>query len=171
MNTNTANTLFMEQRLVKPIYMVLLFIMGLTGFGQMPIFKRYYIADIPGLGWLAQYYVTHKIHYLGAILLLALIAYTVTVYLVMMRKKFDLTRSAYVKIALLAAIVVTGIFRTLKNLPDIVFSPGFTMFVDISPLGFMLALMFFGIFTFATKEAWLKRAENIDVKLHKIPAN
>jgi hypothetical protein len=156
----------MENRLVKPFYMVLLLVMGLTGFGQMPIFKRYYIADIPGLGWLAQYYVTHKIHYLGAVLLLALIGYTVTVYLVMMRKTFDLTRSAYVNIVLLAAIVVTGIFRTLKNLPDIVFSPGFTMFVDISHLGFMLALMFFGIFTFATKGTWLKEAEQIDVRLH-----
>ena len=33
-------------------YLISVFFLALSGFGQMPIFKRYYIADIPGLGWL-----------------------------------------------------------------------------------------------------------------------
>ena len=60
---------------VRTGYIMLVFMMALTGFGQMPIFKRYYIADIPGLGWLAAYWVTHYIHYLGAALLLGIGAY------------------------------------------------------------------------------------------------
>ena len=36
--------------------------LGLTGMGQMPIFSRYYIADIPGLGWLGDYRVTAAAH-------------------------------------------------------------------------------------------------------------
>ena len=146
-----------EQKLVKPFYLLLLFMMGLTGFGQMPIFKRYYIADIPGLGWTARYYVTHYLHYVGAILLLSLFAYMLVVYFGMMRRSFALRRAAYVRIFLLAAITCTGIFRVLKNLPDVVFSPEFTMFIDISHLVFIMLLMLCGIVFGITGSGWLLR--------------
>jgi len=112
---------YIEQKLVKPIYIALIFLMGLTGFGQMPIFKRYYIADIPGLAWTAKYYITHYMHYIGATLLLALIVYGIVVYIGLLRKSLKLTWAAYIRITLLVAIVITGIFRVLKNLPDVVF--------------------------------------------------
>ena len=139
----------------KPVYFFLLFVMGLTGFAQMPIFKRYYIADIPGLAWLADFYVTHYIHYIGAIILLVFFVYASVVYFGLMRKQFDLTWSAYVRIAMLILIVITGIFRVLKNLPDVVFSPAFTMVIDISHLFFMMLLMFFGILFWVVKKRWI----------------
>ena len=157
MKSISVGRIFAEQKMIKPIYLFLLFLMGLTGFAQMPIFKRYYIADVPGLGWLAQFYVTHALHYIGAILLLFLLVYSAVFYLGMLRKRFGLTITAYVNIALLGAIVGTGIFRVLKNLPDVVFSPVFTMFIDISHLGFMLTLSLFGIITMATKSKWLQQ--------------
>ncbi len=144
-----------EQKFMKPIYLMLLFIMGLTGFGQMPIFKRYYIADIPGFGWLAQFYTTHYIHYIGAIALFALFVYAVVVYWGLMRPQFQLSWAAYVRIALLALIAITGIFRVLKNLPDVVFSPLFTMVIDISHLVFMMFLMLFGTLFMILKKGWL----------------
>jgi hypothetical protein len=159
MNTASKPVAIIELKMIKPIYLVLLFVMGLTGFAQMPIFKRYYIADIPGLGWLAQFYVTHTIHYIGAILLLFLMVYCSVLYYGAIRKRFELTGSAYVKVALLAAITITGVFRVLKNLPDILFSPGFTMFIDISHLGFMMIFMVSGIIGMIFKSRWLKEAE------------
>jgi hypothetical protein len=146
---------FREQTLLKPIYLILVFMMGVTGFGQMPIYKRYYIADIPGLTWIAEYYVTHYMHYIGAIMLLVLIVYGIVVYLGLMRKSMKLTWAAYIRIALLAAIVTTGIFRVLKNLPDVVFSPGFTMFIDLAHLTFMVLFMIFGIIFIITRHGWL----------------
>jgi hypothetical protein len=112
--------------------------MAVTGFAQMPIFKRYYIADIPGMAWTADYYFTHYLHYIGASLLLALIAYVAFDFLLSERKLYQLTFSAYLRILLLGGIVVTGVFRVLKNLPDVVFSPGFTLFIDVAHLGFMV---------------------------------
>lgn len=156
MNMKISSTADFEQKWIKKLYLFLLFIMGLSGFAQMPIFKRYYIADIPGLGWLAQYYTTHILHYIGAIALLFVLTYCIVVYLGLIRKEYALTGAAYVRIFLLAAIVVTGIFRVLKNLPDITFSPNFTMFIDISHLGFMMMLMFFGIASMFMKKGWIK---------------
>jgi hypothetical protein len=155
MTPETSTQTYAEWKYLKPIYLVLLFIMGLTGFGQMPIFKRYYIADIPGLGWLADFYFTHYLHYFGAIFLFGFFVYVTVVYWGLMRQGFYLTWAAHVRIALLILMATTGIFRVLKNLPDVVFSPLFTMCIDISHLVFMMLLMCFGIIFMVLKKKWL----------------
>ena len=155
MTSDTRSNEFPELTYFKPVYLFLLFVMGLTGFGQMPIFKRYYIADIPGFGWLAHYYTTHYVHYIGAVVLLGFFVYATVVYLGLIRKRFRLTRSAYVRIALLVLLVASGIFRVAKNLPDVVFSPAFTMAIDISHLIFMLLLMIFGVLFIVLRKRWM----------------
>ncbi len=152
---------FPEYKYISRAYIFIIFMMCLTGFGQMPIFKRYYIADIPGLGWLAQYYLTHYIHYIGAILLFVISGYCAAAYFFAGRHHFRLTRSAYIRVILLAAITVTGIFRVLKNLPDIVFSPNFTMFIDISHLIFMLIFLMAAAWFLFTKSGWLMEKARI----------
>ena len=82
------------------LYMFTVFFLVLSGFGQMPIFKRYYIADIPGLGWLAKFYITHYIHYLGAILLLGVCAYYITDYFMFNFKKKKLTMRCFQELSL-----------------------------------------------------------------------
>ena len=155
MTLETTPRAYAELRYIKKLYFILLFTMGLTGFGQMPIFKRYYIADIPGLGWLADFYATHYIHYVGAVILFGFFVYVAVTYWGLMRRQFQLTGAAYIRIAILALITITGIFRVLKNLPDVVFSPLFTMVIDISHLAFMMFLMIFGILFMVLKKGWL----------------
>ena len=72
MHNNTQSN---KRSIVRYTYIITVLFLVLSGFGQMPIFKRYYIADIPGLGWLAQFDVTHYIHYLFAIILIGLTSY------------------------------------------------------------------------------------------------
>jgi len=143
----------------KTFYILLFTVMAFSGFGQMPIFKRYYIADIPGMGWTADFYVTHYIHYIGAIILLGLLAYGILDYFLTGRREFSLTASAYVRILLLGGIVITGIFRVLKNLPDVVFSPGFTLFIDISHLGFMMFYLLAALLFLIFKSGWARRID------------
>ncbi len=38
-----------------------------TGLGCLPLFKRYYLTEIPGLAWTADFYTVTKLHYLLAI--------------------------------------------------------------------------------------------------------
>ena len=133
---------YSNTKLVRRLYLFVLVGMAFTGFGQMPIFGRYYVSEIPLMGWAADFYVTHSLHYLGAIVLLTLFAYAVSHYLLIGKNDSRLTASAYVRLALLGGLVATGIFRVLKNLPDVTFSPGFTLFIDLAHLGFM---MLFGV--------------------------
>ncbi|ADG82484.1 formate dehydrogenase subunit gamma [Thermincola potens] len=53
------------------------FILLFTGFGQMPLYKRYKIADIPGLGWSADFSITLYWHYIAAIILIFAVTYHV----------------------------------------------------------------------------------------------
>ena len=143
-----------EKKLFKWAYLLILFILVFTGFGQMPIFKRYYLADIPGLGWTADFYTTHTIHYLGAFLLFGFIAYALTDFILSKRKGISLTGSAYVRIVFLAGLVGTGILRVLKNLPHVTFSPDFTLFIDISHLALTMLFLFSALLFMFMKKAW-----------------
>jgi hypothetical protein len=149
-----------DRKWLKRFYLALFVVMWFTGFGQMPIFKRYYVSDIPGFAWSADFYATHYIHYMGAILLLGLLAYWIVDYLLVGRHEYRLTASAYVRIIFLAGIVVTGIFRVFKNLPDVVFSPGFTMFIDIAHLGFMMLYLLAALIFVIFRSGWTRALDN-----------
>ncbi len=146
-------------RALKRVFILAMALTAFTGFGQMPIFKRYYISDIPGMAWSADFYATHFLHYLGASVLLGLFAYFILDYILSGRKNFQLSPSAYLRIILMAGIVVTGILRVFKNLHDVLFSPGFTVFIDISHLGFAVAYLFAALVLVLMKRGWLVRSE------------
>ena len=139
---------------VRWIYLTTTFFLVLTGFGQMPIFKRYYIADIPGLGWLAEFFVTHYIHYLGAIVLLALIAYLAADYLILRRNSRRMTASGYVRIALLVGILASGGLLVIRNLAGIHFMPGFIIFLDVTHLALVMVFLFVSLFCLIRKKHW-----------------
>ena len=141
--------------IVRYVYLITVFFLTLTGFGQMPIFKRYYIADIPGLGWLAQFYVTHYIHYLAAILVLALVAYRVLDYLILQKKHLRLTASGYIRGAMLAGILVTGIFLVIRNLAGSRFGPPFIIFLDLAHLGLVMTFLMVTGYYLVSKKRWV----------------
>jgi hypothetical protein len=141
-------------RIVRYVYLITVFLLTLTGFGQMPIFKRYYIADIPGLGWLAQFYVTHYIHYLAAILILALVAYMIVDYLILQKKHLRLTASGYVRGAILAGILVSGIFLVIRNLAGSQFGSAFIIFLDLAHLGLVMAFLMVAGYCLIFKKQW-----------------
>ena len=126
----------------------------------MPVFKRYYLADIPGFGWTADFYLTHYIHYLGAVFLIGLFSFYAADFFLISRKKFKLSFASYLRILLLAAIVLTGIFRVLKNMPDILFSPNFTLLIDTTHLGFALIFLLVFFLFKILKIGWIVSVEN-----------
>lgn len=135
-------------------YLTAVFFLALSGFGQMPIFKRYYIADIPGLGWLAEFFITHYIHYLAAILFLAFAAYMIIDYLLSKRKSRQMTANGYVRSVLLAGILASGIFLVIRNLAGSNFSSGFIIFLDLCHLGLVMAFLFVNLYCLVSKKHW-----------------
>lgn len=138
-----------------------IFIMALTGVAQMPVFKRYYIADIPGLGWLADFYLTNKIHYIFGAVLLYLLAYIFMLYLGVFSKTHRVTVSGKIKGLLFILVCVTGIMRVIKNLNSVTLDPFTVMLIDWTHLGFAILLGLTAVVTLIMgKKRYLKTVKN-----------
>lgn len=153
MQTNRADR---QDRMIVYTYRIMIFMLTLTGMAQMPIFKRYYIADIPGLGWLAAFYVTHYLHYLFAILLLALLGYLVTAYLLTGKNRRPVSSSGYVRMLILAGLVVSGLLLVIRNLPGYFFSPEMIIVLNICHMGLVVALLVAGLVCIISRKKWMR---------------
>lgn len=60
------------------VTMASIFILLFTGIGQMPVYKRYYVDQIPGLAWSSNFISTLNLHYAAAIALIFISVYYVT---------------------------------------------------------------------------------------------
>ena len=113
-------------------YRAMVAVLAVSGIAQMPVFKRYGIADVPGLAWTANYAFTHWLHYLAAAVLLF--------WLGRVLARGGARRMGRTRVLILAILAVTGVARVLKNLPDISFSPTATMLTDWVHLSAAIAL-------------------------------
>jgi len=139
----------------KYIYGITLFFITLTGFAQMPIFKRYYIADIPGFGWLAQFYVTHIMHYIAAIVLIALVTYILIDFIFNRSRLIKITRIGYFGILVLAGLIVTGVLMVVKNLSNIYFGHATIIVLDLTHLSLCMILLFVTFYSLIRKKSWV----------------
>lgn len=139
----------------KYIYAVTLFFITLTGFAQMPVFKRYYIADIPGLGWLAQFYVTHFMHYLAAIVFITFAFYIFLDFILNRSGSGRITGSGYFKIAILAGLTGSGALMVIKNLSGVYFGPITIIVLDLAHLGLCMMLLSVSFYTLILKKKWV----------------
>lgn len=137
-----SNRSFPHSRWQVPLFVATIVVLAVSGLGQMPLFKRYYIADIPGLAWTADYFVQHVLHYVAAGIFLALVTYWAVVFGRGLFRSYRVTFWGWLRIGAIAALIGTGFFRVLKNLPEWTFSPEATMVIGWSHLA---AAMLFGL--------------------------
>jgi hypothetical protein len=154
MDDKQTHTRSVRKTISYYFYLISVFFLTLTGFGNMPIFKRYYIADIPGLGWLAKFYVTIYIHYLFAILLLGITAYVLIEYLLTKRKSIRMTLSGYIRGGIVAGLITTGILLVIINLKFSGFAPGFIIFLYLCHLTLVMGLLLVGLHSVIFKKKW-----------------
>ena len=155
MNNSTDKSL----KYARWIAIATLAALAITGFGQMPLYKRYYVSSIPGFRWTADYYITHNIHYAGAIILLTLTAYYTTRYFMQFRGVYRITRQGFGIILFLAVIAVSGILKIIASQKGVYFSLDFIFFLDLLHIIFsVLFLISAGIFKII-KLPWVERLE------------
>ena len=151
------------------VYGLILFFMTLSGFAQMPIFARYYISDIPGLGWLAEFYVTHAVHYIMAALLLALGGYA-AMDAALARKRNparplsdarhpagqgSLTAAGWVKVLSLAGLIITGGLMAVKNLSGVYFPHLLIILLDLLHLSLCVILLGATLYSGIRNRPWI----------------
>jgi hypothetical protein len=154
MNKPTTVKSRSSETTIKTFYLLILFLATLSGFAQMPIFKRYYIADIPMLGWLADFYITHLLHYLSAVAILALMGYRALDYLMVTRKNRKITPSGIFRVIVLCGIVVTGLFLVVYNFAGVYFTSKFVIFLDLAHLGLVMLFLFYSLYCLIFRKKW-----------------
>ncbi|MCG8566646.1 MAG: hypothetical protein MI747_16360 [Desulfobacterales bacterium] len=127
----------------------LLGLISLTGFAQMPIFKRYYIADIPGLGWLAQFQATHLLHYGLAALFLGLCAHWVVDFFLNKREhNRPVNRFGRINALAMGLLCITGLLMVWKNFQGVHFPHGLIIALDLIHMGSCMVLLLFTTLSF-----------------------
>ena len=46
-----------------------------SGFGELPMYKRYMVTQIPGLSWAGDFFINLKIHYLSGIIFVSVMVF------------------------------------------------------------------------------------------------
>jgi len=124
-------------RALRRVFGLSVAVLAVSGMAQMPIFKRYGIADLPGLGWTADYSFTHLMHYAAAAVLLFLLFRAA---LLRLAERRAASAGRWVLAGLWAGIVLTGLARVVKNLPAWSLGPGPTLVADWAHLGLVILL-------------------------------
>ena len=138
-------------RTMTYVFRLTLFMLLVTGMGQMPLYKRYYISDIPGLGWLADFYATHAVHYIFAVIFTLWAFYAGTLYLVKYKGEIKNKITAAIRSALVTGVLITGFLLVMNNFPGYRFSKGFIIFMDIAHLAFTMVFLIFAVTLYVVK--------------------
>jgi hypothetical protein len=145
-------------RSVRALYILILFVMALSGFGQMPIYNRYYLSDIPGLGWLADFYITRNVHYIGAVMLIGLSFYLASDFWFSKRRYLRLNPNGWLRATILTAIGASGALVVIKNFPYMHFSDKLIIGLDLFHLAAAVAFLMTNLACLITKKKWAAAA-------------
>lgn len=116
----------------------------LSGMGQMPIYKRYYLTSIPGLGWAENFYTLSDLHYVAAAVLLALVAWRLALDARCGSGGWSWGPATWWGWTLFGALIVTGALKVAKN-AGLFIDPFWFMVIDLAHLGAAMAFIFTGL--------------------------
>ena len=87
---------------------------------------------------------------------LAFAAYMIVDYLVLKRKSRRMTATGYVRGALWAGILASGLFLVIRNLAGTNLSSNFIVALDLCHLGLVMAFLFVSLYCLISKKQWTK---------------
>jgi hypothetical protein len=136
-------------------YLISITVAVFSGFGNMPLYGRYYVADIPGLGWSRDFYINLYIHYVSGAVILMVSTYAVSMYLQQRRMNVRLTVSGLLRSLALGLLLFTGVLSALKNLAFINLPHAGLMTLAFAHLGSTMIFLFISIVCKITGKPWV----------------
>ena len=140
---------------VKGIYLAAMLAAIFSGIGNMPMYGRYYVADIPGLGWSGNFYANINLHYLSGAVLLGLASYLMVIYMQRSNKTVRLSATGVIRVFLLVLALTSGVLAALKNLPAVNLPMAGLMAVAFIHLGTAMGALFFSLICWLLKKPWI----------------
>ena len=141
---------------MKWIYLIALMVSIFTGFGNMPLYGRFFVSDIPGFGWSADFFILLYVHYLSGAALLMVSTYFVILYSRRSSKIARLSITGIARVTVLCLVLITGIMSAIKNLPSVNLSMVGLMVVAFTHLGAAMIFILLSISFRIFKRPWLR---------------
>jgi len=127
-------------RWISRLFILAVGMLAFTGMMQMPLANRYFLTRVPGMAWTGDFFIVHKLHYGFAALLLFIAGLTCANWLLNWRKRLTLTPMGAARVAILAGLVVSGVFRVYRNIPSVTLDPTFVLVIEWIHLGLTMVL-------------------------------
>ena len=142
--------------LARLVFAIALLVAIFTGFGNMPLYGRYYIADWPGFAWAGDFIVNVQVHYLSGAVLIALLT-----YFWLNNRKIEpggrrFTRSGLWRLGLLALTLVSGLIMAIKNLAGVDFPLVGLMVANFLHMGAAVLLVVFVLLGVIGRMQWVR---------------
>lgn len=137
------------------VYLAAIAVSTFSGFGNMPLYGRYYVADIPGLGWSRNFYINLYIHYLSGAAILMVSTYAVFMYLQRRHRDVRLTTSGTLRSLALGLTLLTGVLAAVKNLAFINLPHGGLMVLAFAHLGGVMIFILLSLACKIMKKTWV----------------
>jgi hypothetical protein len=137
------------------LYLVSVVMLAFTGFGQMPLYKRYYISDIPGMAWSADFYITHLVHYIFSAILFGIVSYAVFNHVLTRKKSVALTTSGLVRTVTIAGLMVSGLLLVTYNFAGVALPMWAAATLLFTHMGFAMALIVAGFIAIIRRKPWI----------------
>ena len=97
------------------LFTAAIFVALFTGFGNMPLYGRYYIADLPGFQWSGNFIANLKVHLFTGALLTALAVYSLIGFTRRQFKWVDFSASQKLLYISVGLVLLSGLLAALKN--------------------------------------------------------
>ena len=111
-----------------------------SGFGQMPILKRYYFSDLPLMDWTSNFYIMSDIHYVCAALILMLMAWRISIGGEILSRDWSWGPRSNWTYLLLTVLILSGAFKVLRN-SGLYLPPALLVVLDLMHLGAGMATL------------------------------
>lgn len=100
---------------IKLLYIFSAIAAVFSGFAQMPIMKRYYVADLPGMSWAANFYTTSDLHYIAVALLMFLFFWRLTLDARTSISGWSWGPRSWWGWLLVSLLFITGVGKVIRN--------------------------------------------------------
>ena len=85
-----------------------------SGFGELPMYKRYMVTEIPGMGWAGDFFINLKIHYLAGIVFVSIMVFH-ALYHGWLRHQGLIPRKGDVRTSLITILSMFGFGKEPKS--------------------------------------------------------
>ncbi|MFZ5564950.1 MAG: hypothetical protein ACOZBW_12945 [Thermodesulfobacteriota bacterium] len=137
------------------IYRIAAGVVIFTGFGNMPLYGRYYVSDVPGLAWSGNFLSNVLVHYVAGAVLTGLAVYAVIVYTGLRAGGVRLTTSGLLRVIFLLLALLSGGVMAAKNLPAVTVGFPLMPVLNFFHLFTAMVFVFFSLGCVVSRRRWI----------------